>query len=69
VLFGNLILIPLAICKIILKDFSKKIFKNKLSGAYVVQNVKMEESNHIYLDILSIDLTQSNLCTSIKIAN
>jgi hypothetical protein len=27
------------------------ICKNKLSGAYVVQNVIIEESNHIYLDI------------------
>jgi hypothetical protein len=30
----------------------------------VVQNVKLEESNHIYLEILSIGL--SNLCTSVK---
>jgi hypothetical protein len=27
-----------------------KICKNKLSGAYVVQNVIIKESNHIYLD-------------------
>jgi hypothetical protein len=47
------------------KEFEKtfqRICKNKQSGANVVQNVKIEESNHIYLELLSIGLTQSNLC-------
>jgi hypothetical protein len=35
----------------------------------VVQNVKLEESIHIYLKLLSVGLNSSNLCTSIKIAN
>jgi hypothetical protein len=34
-----------------LKRLFQKICKNKRSGANVVQNVKMKESNHIYLDI------------------
>jgi hypothetical protein len=41
--------------------------QNKQCGANVVQNVKLEESNHICLEILSIDSIQSNLCTSIKL--
>jgi hypothetical protein len=41
----NLILIPLTICKRTLKRFSKRICKNKTSGASVVQNVKKKESN------------------------
>jgi hypothetical protein len=36
----NLIYIPLTICKNTLKRFSKRICKNKTSGAKVVQNVK-----------------------------
>jgi hypothetical protein len=36
----NLIHIPLTICKRTLKIFSKRICKNKTSGANVVQNVK-----------------------------
>jgi hypothetical protein len=52
-----------------LKKLFQKICKNKLSGANVVQNVKLEENNHIYIEILSIGLNSSNLCTSIKIAN
>jgi hypothetical protein len=47
----------------------QKICKNKLSGVNVVQNVKLEESNHVYLEILSISLNSSNFFTSIKIAN
>jgi hypothetical protein len=41
----SLIHIPLTICKRILKRFSKRICKNKTSGASVVQNVKIKESN------------------------
>jgi hypothetical protein len=37
-----------------LKRLFQKICKNKLSGANVVQNVKLEESNHIYLETLSV---------------
>jgi hypothetical protein len=36
----NLINIPLTICKRLWKDFSKRICKNKTSGANLVQNVK-----------------------------
>jgi hypothetical protein len=36
----NLIHIPLTICKKTLKRFSKRICKNKTSGANVVQNVE-----------------------------
>jgi hypothetical protein len=35
----------------------------------VVQNVKLEESNHIYLEIFLVGLNSNNLCTSVKIAN
>ena len=55
-----------------LKEFQslfQRICKNKLSGANVVQNVKLEENNHVYLEILSIGLNSSNFCTSVKIAN
>jgi hypothetical protein len=41
----NLIHIPLTICKKTLKRFSKRICKNKTSGANVVQNIKKKESN------------------------
>jgi hypothetical protein len=40
----NLIHIPLTICKKTLKRFSKRICKNKTSGASVVQNDKIKES-------------------------
>jgi hypothetical protein len=40
----NLIHIPLTICKKTLKRFSKRICKNKTSGANVVQNVKEKKS-------------------------
>jgi hypothetical protein len=52
------------------KEFEKifpKDLKNKLSGANVVQNVKLDQSNHEYLKILSIGSIQSNLCTSDKL--
>jgi hypothetical protein len=39
-----------------LKIIFHKIWKNKIGGANVVQNVKQEESNHIYLEILSVGL-------------
>jgi hypothetical protein len=45
------------------------ICKNNQSGVNVVQIVKLEESNHVYLELLSIGLTQSNLCTYVKITN
>jgi hypothetical protein len=62
-LLANLIHIPLTICKRTLKRFSKRICKNKTSGANVVQNVKYQ-IKLIYLDMLSF---QNNLCTSVKI--
>jgi hypothetical protein len=44
----NLIHIPLIICKKTLKRISKRICKNKTSGASVVQNVKRKkQSMHI----------------------
>jgi hypothetical protein len=45
----NLIHLPLTICKNTLKRISKRICKNKTSGASVVQNVKLEETIHAYL--------------------
>jgi hypothetical protein len=33
----------------------------------VVQNVKLEESNHVYLELLSIGSIQTNLCASVKL--
>jgi hypothetical protein len=39
-----------------LKRLFQKICKNNLGGANVVQNVKLEESNHTYIEILSIGL-------------
>jgi hypothetical protein len=44
-----LIHVPLTICKKTLKRFSKRIFKNKTSGASVVQNVKRKKAIHAYL--------------------
>jgi hypothetical protein len=40
----NLIHIPLTILQKSLKRISKKVCKNKTSGASVVQNIKNEES-------------------------
>ena len=45
----NLIHIPLTICKKILKRLSKRICKNKTSGASVVQNVQRKKAIHAYL--------------------
>jgi hypothetical protein len=45
----NLIHLPLTICKKTLKRISKRVCKNKTSGASVVQNIKYEESIHAYL--------------------
>jgi hypothetical protein len=48
-----------------LKILFQKICKNKLSGsANVVQNIKIEESNHTH-EIISIGLILSNVCTSV----
>jgi hypothetical protein len=58
----NLIHIPLTICKKTLKWFSKRICKNKTSGANVVQNVKYQ-IKLIYSEMLSF---QNNLCTFVK---
>jgi hypothetical protein len=69
ILFEIILLYHWLFAKEFEKTFQKKICKNNLSGANVVQNVKLEESNHTYLEILSIGLNSSNFCTSIKIAN
>jgi hypothetical protein len=45
----NFIHIPLTICKRTLKRFSKRICKNKTSGANEVQNVKRKKAIHAYL--------------------
>jgi hypothetical protein len=60
--YRNLTHIPLTIFKKTLKRFSKIICKNKISGASVVQNVKLKESNHAYLKNINW-LIPSNLCT------
>jgi hypothetical protein len=44
----NLVHLPLTICKKTLKRISKRVCKNKTSGASVVQNVKYEESINTY---------------------
>jgi hypothetical protein len=49
------------------KTFPKRICKNKPSGANVVQNVKLKERNHIYIEILSVGLNSINLCTTVKL--
>jgi hypothetical protein len=61
----NLIHLPLTICKKTLKRISKRVCKNKTSGASVVQNVKLEESIHAYLLEIIIGFIPSNLCTYI----
>jgi hypothetical protein len=38
------------------KEFEKTFPKDLQSGANVVQNVNIEESNHIYLEILLVGL-------------
>jgi hypothetical protein len=52
-----------------LKRLLQKFCKNKQRGANVVQNVIIEESNHIYLEIISVGKILSNLCIYVKIAN
>jgi hypothetical protein len=64
--YCNLIHIPLTICKRTLKRFSKRICKNKTSGASVVQNVKNKESNPCISSISKIGLIPSNLCTCLR---
>jgi hypothetical protein len=59
----NLIHVPLTICKKTLKRFSKRICKNKTSGANVVQNVKRKKAIHAYQVKVQIGLIPSNLCT------
>jgi hypothetical protein len=59
----NLIHLPLTICKKTLKRISKRVCKNKTTGASVVQNVKYEESNPCISYEMYIGLIQSNLCT------
>jgi hypothetical protein len=45
----NLIHLPLTICKTTLKRISKRVCKNKTSGASVVQNVENKKAIHAYL--------------------
>jgi hypothetical protein len=59
----NLIHIPLTICKKTLKIISKRICKNKTSGASVVQNIKRKKAIHAYLMKVLVGLIPSNLCT------
>jgi hypothetical protein len=61
----NIIHLPLTICKRTLKRIYKRIFKNKTSGASVVQNVKNEETIHVYLISIDIGPILSNLRTYI----
>jgi hypothetical protein len=44
----------------------KELLQKQASGANVVQNVKPEESNHKYVEIISIGLILSNLCTFVS---
>jgi hypothetical protein len=53
----------LTICKRILKRIYKRVCKNKTNGASIVQNIKYEESIHVYLMKCKIGLIASNLCT------
>jgi 3-methyladenine DNA glycosylase AlkD len=59
----NIIHTLLTICKKTLKRISKRIHKNKTSGASVVQNVKYEESIHANPKRIYIGLIPSNLRT------
>jgi hypothetical protein len=61
----NLIHLPLTICKKTLKRISKRVCKNKTSGASVVQNVKYEESIHAHPMKMYIGLIPSNIYTYI----
>jgi hypothetical protein len=61
----TLIHLPLTICKRTLKRFTKDFCKNKTCGASVVQNVKDEETIHVYLVSIYIGSIPSNLCTYI----
>jgi hypothetical protein len=56
ILFEIILLYHWLFAKEFEKTFQKKICKNNLSGANVIQNVKLEESNHTYLEILSVGL-------------
>jgi hypothetical protein len=64
----NLIHVPLTICKKTLKRFSKRICKNKTSGAKVVQNVKKKESNPC-ISIKSINWFNSKQPLHLSYAN
>jgi hypothetical protein len=56
-------LISLSICKKTLKRISKKICKNKTSGASVAQNIKRKKAIHAYFMKVLIGSIPSNLCT------
>jgi hypothetical protein len=62
----NLIHVPLTICKNTLKRFSKRICKNKTSGANVVQNLKRKKAIHAYLVKVQIGLIPSNLALALS---
>jgi hypothetical protein len=61
----NLTHLPLTICKKTLKRISKRICKNKTSGASVVQNVKIRRKHPCISYEKYIGLIPSNLCTYI----
>jgi hypothetical protein len=61
----NLIHLPLTICKKILKRISKRVCKNKTSGASVVQNVKIRRKHPCIFYEMYVGLIPSNLCTYI----
>jgi hypothetical protein len=68
----NRIPIPLTICKKILKEFSKKICKNKQVVQMWSKMLIKRKAIHSFLVICLksfIGLTPSDLCTSISIAN
>jgi hypothetical protein len=59
----NLIHLPLTICKNTLKRISKRICKNKTSGASVVQILNKKKVIQAYLVEIIIGFIPSNLCT------
>jgi hypothetical protein len=61
----NLIHLPLTVCKKNFEKIYKRNCKNKTCGASVVQNVKNEETIHVYLINIYIGSIPSNLCTYI----
>jgi hypothetical protein len=65
-LFEIIFLFHWLFTKVFEKIFSKDLQK-QAKWCKCVQNVKLEEIKHAYLEIFSIGLIRSNLCTSVRI--